>query len=63
MGGSHITPPPLGEWKLWGEVDARQECVVRVVGISGSVADDTVTVVVLAAEVWMGIQSIAQSTK
>jgi hypothetical protein len=30
----------------------RQECVVRVVGISGSVADDTVAVVVLAAEVW-----------
>jgi hypothetical protein len=29
----------------------RQECVVRVVGISGSVADDTV-VVVLAVEVW-----------
>jgi hypothetical protein len=30
----------------------RQECVVRVVGISRSVADDTVTIVVLAAEVW-----------
>jgi RNase P/RNase MRP subunit p29 len=30
----------------------RQECVVRVVGISGSVADDTVAAVVLAAEVW-----------
>jgi hypothetical protein len=30
----------------------RQECVVRVVGISGSVADDTVAVVVSAAEVW-----------
>jgi hypothetical protein len=30
----------------------RQECVVRVVGNSGSVADDTVAVVVLAAGVW-----------
>jgi hypothetical protein len=29
----------------------RHECVIRVVGISGSVADDTVAVV-LAAEVW-----------
>jgi hypothetical protein len=30
----------------------RQECVVRVVGISGSVADDNVAVVILAVEVW-----------
>jgi hypothetical protein len=30
----------------------RQECVVQVVGISSSVADDTVAVVVLAVEVW-----------
>jgi hypothetical protein len=29
----------------------QQECVILVVGISGSVADDTVAVV-LAAEVW-----------
>jgi hypothetical protein len=30
----------------------RQECVVRLVKISGSVADDTVAVVVLAVVVW-----------
>jgi hypothetical protein len=34
------------------ESDRRQECVVRLVGISGIVADDTVAVVVLAVEVW-----------
>jgi hypothetical protein len=30
----------------------RQECVVRVVGISGSLVDDTVAVVVLPVGVW-----------
>jgi hypothetical protein len=40
----------------------RQECAVRVVGISVSVADNTVAVVVLAAEVWMVLKPASWNT-
>jgi hypothetical protein len=52
----HNSPPPQENEsygaKWTGKWMRRQECVVRVVGISGSVADAPVAGVVLAVEVW-----------